>query len=340
MLVRIVHGLPGTVGLTALAYLTGVWHGGVATGVATALIVALVAIVIVISAADRRGAVRRQLQFAAGLFALHAAALYTFATGDSGAPLSAGVQGLIAVLAALACAGFAARMPAPEPPRRMPAAAGEDPDRTLELPLDDAHVRSQVIEAPQAAPPLRAAFVMGIAGCALLVLATLFWLGDEVPRDSLGAAAAREVVQPPAATASEEPAVSGSADTEVPLLADSTPPENIETPVVPEPAPEPTAPTVAPSAARRECMAQIETARLFLQFARDAVDEQQYGRATSEHIARSLASRPVGPRTLARIAERMWERRAEPDRDPAWWSGQYSRCEQVRSGGSWYVVRG
>jgi hypothetical protein len=53
-----------------------------------------------------------------------------------------------------------------------------------------------------------------------------------------------------------------------------------------------------------------------------------------------LQSKPVGPRTLARIAERMWERRDQPDRDAAWWSGQYARCEAARTAGSWYVVRG
>jgi hypothetical protein len=87
-------------------------------------------------------------------------------------------------------------------------------------------------------------------------------------------------------------------------------------------------------------MAQIESARLFLQIARQTEDSAGYSLATEEQIARTLKTRPVGPRTLARIAERMWELRDAADRDPAWWSTQFARCEQARSSGSWYVVRG
>lgn len=94
------------------------------------------------------------------------------------------------------------------------------------------------------------------------------------------------------------------------------------------------------SHARRECMAQVESAHLFLQLARQAENEAAYSLATEPQIQRLLKEKPVGPRTLARIAERMWEQRDAPDRDPSWWSRQYSRCEQARLGGNWYVVRG
>jgi hypothetical protein len=87
-------------------------------------------------------------------------------------------------------------------------------------------------------------------------------------------------------------------------------------------------------------MAQIESARLFLQLARQASDHDGYAAAISGQMDRMLKSRPVGPRTLSRIADRMWETRGAPDREPAWWSSQYRRCEEARTAGSWYVVRG
>jgi hypothetical protein len=101
----------------------------------------------------------------------------------------------------------------------------------------------------------------------------------------------------------------------------------------------PTTPLMA-SAARRECMAQIESARLFLQLARQADNEAGYSLATEPQIDRMLQARPVGPRTLARIAERMWQQRDAPERSAEWWSSQFRRCEEARTSGSWYVVRG
>jgi len=114
------------------------------------------------------------------------------------------------------------------------------------------------------------------------------------------------------------------------------------------PPPSPPPPTVqppkdtglAPSAARRECMAQIESARLFQQIARQASDREGYAAATAAQIERMLKARPVGPRTLSRIADRMWDARGVPERGAAWWSLQYSRCEEARISGTWYVVKG
>src|SRR5687768_5004492 len=103
MLARIVHALPGSIGLTALAYLTGSQHAGLPTGVVAAAIVVVLALGLGLTATDARTGLRRQLQFGGALFALHAAALYTFGSHDA---VSDGTQGMLAVLAALGCAWF------------------------------------------------------------------------------------------------------------------------------------------------------------------------------------------------------------------------------------------
>jgi hypothetical protein len=180
--------------------------------------------------------------------------------------------------------------------------------------------------------------VAGVVGSALLVLAMLYWLGDAGTRDALGSAAATEVPEAASAATGSEQAGAG------PMLDAASAPPAPEVPVT-DPAasdagPPPPTRAIAPSTARRECMAQIESARLFLQLARETQDPANYSQATEVQIARMLKARPVGPRTLTRIAERMWERREAPEREAAWWSSQYARCEAARSSGSWYVVRG
>jgi hypothetical protein len=94
------------------------------------------------------------------------------------------------------------------------------------------------------------------------------------------------------------------------------------------------------SRARRECLAQVESAHLFLNIARQADSPGAYTRSTNPQIKRMLDGRPVDPRTLQHIALRMWEQRSAPDRGPQWWSAQYARCEQALMTGSNYVVRG
>ena len=85
-------------------------------------------------------------------------------------------------------------------------------------------------------------------------------------------------------------------------------------------------------------MSQVEAARLFIQLARQAENRTGYVISSESQIARILKEKPVGPKTLERIAESMWDRRDEPDRDPQWWATQYSRCESARRSGSWFTV--
>ncbi len=140
----------------------------------------------------------------------------------------------------------------------------------------------------------------------------MFWLGDDKHPDVLGGAVARELPAPPdpVETADDAPAVetaaSGTASIEPaePPVSASALPSN----------------AVAPSAARRECMAQIESAHLFLQFARQSATPEQYAHATQAQIAQMLKAKPVGPRTLNRIAERMWDARQAEQRNAAWWA--------------------
>jgi hypothetical protein len=98
--------------------------------------------------------------------------------------------------------------------------------------------------------------------------------------------------------------------------------------------------TVTPSHARRECLAQVESAHLFMNIARTSSSASLYTRLTNTEIKRIAAGRPVKPYTLQHIAQGMWERRHEPDRGAAWWSQQYARCEESRIDGGSYVVRG
>jgi hypothetical protein len=97
---------------------------------------------------------------------------------------------------------------------------------------------------------------------------------------------------------------------------------------------------VDPSRARRECLAQIESAHLFLMLARKATRPSTYTSATRPEIEQLLKSNRVPPRTLEHIALRMWEQRDAPERGPAWWSSQYASCEAARLAGAGYVVRG
>lgn len=94
------------------------------------------------------------------------------------------------------------------------------------------------------------------------------------------------------------------------------------------------------SLARRECLAQIESAHLFLGMAREAKGVGAYTRMSNTQIKRYQAARPVDALTLQRIALRMWDQRNAPDRDGRWWSSQYASCEQARVAGAGYVVRG
>lgn len=96
--------------------------------------------------------------------------------------------------------------------------------------------------------------------------------------------------------------------------------------------------SVVPSIARRECLGQVESARLFMTIARSARTASDYTRLTNPEIKRLAASTPVGPRTLQSIAQRVWYSRNESDRAAAWWTRQYAQCEETRMDGGAYVV--
>ena len=287
----------------------------------------------------------RQFVLAAALTALHMAALYTI--GDDGTTplLGANAQLVLAGFGLAACAWFAARKRtqlAMIPPLESRSALIEDQDSTIEIEsLSDERAGPEPLETI-ASPRLRNPLALGVLSSALLVFALMFWLGDDGARDSMSGAVAREL---PASDARAAVSAESTASVEVAPPVAVTTPEAVE---ATEPATTASANgsavvrdnAVAPSAARRECMAQIESARLFLQLARQSDDAAQYSSATELQIARMLNHRPVGPRTLGRIAERMWEQRASPERNASWWSTQFARCEAARSGGSWYVVRG
>jgi hypothetical protein len=325
--------LPGSLALALLAFLLVEYQASALASALAAGLALIAGTALHFMAGDARIGRQRQLNFGAALFALHAVSLYTFGHGPSDSPVTTTTQALLAAVGAFACALVANRMLKEATVRHAPATAREeeDPDATLELNPRETTSRLPTLMPP---PSLRRSLTATVAFAALLALATVYWLEDGTPsKDALGSASATE---PPRVLASDP--IEVTVPVEPPPVVEA-PPE--APPVIAEaPVQAPPVRGIAPSAARRECMAQIESARLFLQIAREAPDESAYSRSTSEQIARMLETRPVGPRTLARIAERMWALRESPERESAWWSGQFARCETARSSGSWYVVRG
>jgi hypothetical protein len=322
---RILHALPGSLGLAGLAFLAVGYYAGPVAGAAAALVGGLIGVGLTRNAAAPSDALQRHLNACSVLLGVHAASLYTFGSISDTTLLPVSLQAAIAVVGAAICAICAARIPPPQPADKR----NEDPDATLEIGATASHT---VIVETQRTPPLRGALIAAIALSAMLVLSALYWLGDIVPGDSVSTAAATERPADSPTLLQEPPA---AAEPELPPAAESIVEPAPEIPIV-----EPAQSALALSAARRECMAQLETARLFLQIAREAPDPADYTLATEAQMERILKERPVGPRTLARIAERMWERRGEPEREPNWWATQYARCEAARSSGTWYVVRG
>lgn len=317
----------GATGLAGVASLAIGYHAGAPAGLLAACVGAAVGAALALRAPDAASGMRRQLTVAMLLFAAHAIALYTFGVLPDG-PLPAGLQGTLAIAGLAACGFAAGRITPPLPRSPARTVRDSDADDTVELQL--AETRS--LPALPKPAPLRGLMIGGVAAVALFVLATLYWLEGSKQPAALAAADASEVTVAAAA---------------LPVMPE---PESVAPPP-PDPAPveetPPTAstastgaPVITPSNARRECMAQIESARLFLQIARSSPSQVGYAEATATQIDRLLKARPVGPRTLSRIAERMWDLRDAPERDAAWWSGQYARCESARSSGSWYVVRG
>ncbi|MEP7314414.1 MAG: hypothetical protein ABI859_17650 [Pseudomonadota bacterium] len=93
------------------------------------------------------------------------------------------------------------------------------------------------------------------------------------------------------------------------------------------------------SAARRECMTQVESAVLFHRLAKDAASQGAYNVAVNREIKRLLERHPIGSgRTLDLIGMRSWEGRSQPAAPSTWWTTQYQRCELIRSQGERYVV--
>jgi hypothetical protein len=109
----------------------------------------------------------------------------------------------------------------------------------------------------------------------------------------------------------------------------------------PPPVTQPTeAPAITTSAARKECMAQVEAARLFLAVARESSSRGDYEVRIRDELERFKRERPVGPRTLTLISTAMWTRRGAADPGAGVWSREYSQCESTRNSGRYYVVRG
>jgi len=326
-----------------LGGISGHLLGGI---VATAVTATLAVIASTVIAARGRESAYRQSILAAILIALHIAALYTI--GDDGKTLlpGANTQLLAAGLGLVACVGFARRLRAAaamsEPHDRRSVLVEDDDDRTIELDPPKPAALPRVEPPPlQTIPPprLRSPLALGVVSTALFIVATLFWIGDDGRHDGLASnAEARELPTPSSSGDSV------TSPTTVETATDAPEPAALAIPELPAADTGGTTASgtnaLAPSAARRECMAQIESANLFLQIARQSADQTEYALATQGHITRMLKSRPVGPRTLGRIAERMWDLREAPERGSAWWASQFTRCEAARSGGSWYVVKG
>lgn len=332
MPVRFLHILIAGVVQLGLGACMGFYFGGRAPAVAFALVALAASIALSALLRHESRWLPAQLRLSACLIAVHCAALYTFGNSGHAPWIGAGAQLLVALAALAGCAALSLHLGSKKV--MTPPAMQEHDDDTLELPVDEA-VDAQVAAtgAVTSPPRWRRPWVASVVTVALLVAAITYWLNDDLPRGALGGAVAREVVAPdpvaPPAVAAEEP---GTADGEPAIL---------EEPPAPAEAPAPVRDAgVAPSAARRECMAQIESARLFQQIARQSADHDGYAAAAGAQIERMLKARPVGPRTLSRIADRMWEGRADPERGASWWAGQFSRCEQARIAGSWYVVKG
>ncbi|MEO7773967.1 MAG: hypothetical protein ABIT36_12510 [Steroidobacteraceae bacterium] len=162
-----------------------------------------------------------------------------------------------------------------------------------------------------------------ILGALLLFGGLLVWSNRSETGDPVPSTAIANVAPPTVAPASAEP-----------------PPA----PAVPDaklqPNPAASAPALTPSQVRQECMAQVEAARLFLGLARVSSSRGDYEVRIRDDVERFRREKPVGPRTLTLIASAMWSRRERADPDASVWSREYTRCEQVRSGGTFYVVRG
>ncbi|HEV7631727.1 MAG TPA: hypothetical protein VGO41_01980 [Steroidobacteraceae bacterium] len=93
------------------------------------------------------------------------------------------------------------------------------------------------------------------------------------------------------------------------------------------------------SAARRDCMAQVESAVLFQLMARDAKNRGTYNVAVNREIKRLLGRHAVRePRTLDLIAAQVWAERSRLSASPAWWTAQYRRCEERGLQGAQYLV--
>lgn len=219
-----------------------------------------------------------------------------------------------AVLAAMACGAAAAWLYCGDATRRDAVVdAGED--ITREIPVRESDT------APSRAPTsLRG---IALVPLALLVLALpvlgVYW-SERTTASAVPASMASRVANAPDASAA------------IATVASVTPAAPL--------APASRLPAVDPSRARRECLAQIESAHLFLMLAREANRPSTYTSATRPEIEQLLKSNRLPPRTLEHIALRMWEQRDAPERAPAWWSSQYTSCEAARLAGAGYVVRG
>jgi hypothetical protein len=230
---------------------------------------------------------------------------------------------ILAVGAAMLCGGLAAVQFLR--PTSASAPASDEGDVTVEITHDGLALPPQVARGGSVSRTLVTtvgSFVAASAATVALLVGAVSWTsGRAVPPAAAPALSAASSV-PDAVIPDPSPVIltTPEKDTSLKVRAIARPPDS--------------------SRVRRECLAQIESAHLFLTMAREAKGPGAYAQSTNPQIKRFSASRPVDSRTLQHIALRMWEQRHAPDRGPLWWSAQYARCEEARVAGGGYTVRG
>ena len=93
------------------------------------------------------------------------------------------------------------------------------------------------------------------------------------------------------------------------------------------------------SRARRDCMAQVESAVLFQLMAKGAASRGAYNVAVNREIKRLAARHAVRePRMFDLIAAEIWAAKSQLSASRTWWTMQYQRCERSSLQGAQYLV--
>jgi hypothetical protein len=234
----------------------------------------------------------------------------------------------LAICGAMAC-GVAAALNSYRDLERRGTGSTDNGDPTIEIGIPGV---PGAAPAPAYGPLKILGGFIGAAGMLVAIAAVgLLWSRASVPTEATSASPAELAADSSEPTPSQPTALQNASAVPIALATSIAPGHGAVRAVLR---------SVDASRARRECLAQVESAHLFLGLARQAESAGAYTRSTNPQIKRMLDGRPVDPRTLQHIALRMWEQRSAPDRGPQWWSAQYARCEQALMAGSSYVVRG